>query len=162
MITVFTLLVMLRLSTMSRPILLETTPSRYWASRESSVARAILFASVCGMVSLGYFVQPVLEKWIFGASFVSTSEEFASLRRLGGGVAPGSIIGYLVVKSVGQSHLVGSYLSSILILGGFDFFGVLRGDISIPQFWFCLLCNVIGGPIGVFLGVKCFRVFNKL
>jgi hypothetical protein len=150
-VSIFTTLVMLRLSLMRAKPFHNFHPHSVHSPELGTLERTLLFASVVVIMGSGYFMQPAIESFLFSSDAESlknaaTNWPLTVLTAL----VPGSITAYAIISADNQqSKWLRGCVTSIVALTAFDFCGAIQGGISFRSFLFSFLCNTIGGPIGV-------------
>jgi hypothetical protein len=110
-----------------------------------------VFALTVTVLTSGYFIQPIIESFLFSSGLeavitVSGNRSSAVLT----GLMPSSVTAYVILAvDNSRTRWLKGCAAAALALTAFDFLVTLRGGIPFRSFFFCTICNFIGGPIGV-------------
>ena len=144
---------MVRLSLMSAPCFPAFRPPGPQEKKLRTNERLFLFGSTVLVMSAGYFLQPLIDHNFFGNGFGPLRAILPDWRAAAtSALLPGSLTAYAVISADnGRAKWRRGGVTSVLALTGFDFLAVLQGSTSFRGLLFCLACNLVGGPAGVFL-----------
>ncbi|TAK96738.1 MAG: hypothetical protein EPO07_14220 [Verrucomicrobia bacterium] len=159
----FTMLVMLRLSLMRTKPFKDFYPAVAASSELNTPERVFLFASTVIITALGYLIQPTIESFLFqsGGESFKTAMKYWPLPVLTA-LMPGSITAYVLISADNQrTKWFRGCAASFFALTAFDFLVLIQGGTSIRGFFFCMICDLIGGPLGVVLVLTAHSRFRR-